>query len=680
MDLKTQHQQSIKPEKEYSAFFLTTTQPGWGSILEAHHNRQMPFIMDGEGFMLFASELAKQTYEGLTDGIKVDIRRQPDLLKLHSQSVQSDVDSEASLNGDSASKVLPTTVRPLSDLSDQDLIREHFKDNFDAEALKTLLEELSFRSSSAARIFQLRVRERLETLPLGEAEKVPLITGAGLISPEAVAEVTQEEVTAEGKVETKASRPFIGKSVQQLETLYWQAYTNRHLLEKLYEELQHRSVIKCNRLRDRVRGRLSVLDREEPQGMVEDSLSEVVKDSAKPVLKNRKSIARPYVGKTIAQLKILHLSSVTDATAQQAILAELKFFSTTEAIKLRELVQHKLNELRNSPAIETTVEQADFEKNDANSDVAFAEPIDDSQNTIPIAADHGRTEQQKKIDAVRLVTYKKRLLEGREPTADQLAVFGRFDKEAQADFLTKVALEKQLLANRVASEEVPFNEVVEEVTAYSTSRPKIAELLSKRANVFELAKKVKERATALEPSFSSSAQVVERKTYGRGQSLDNDYVAEGFAEYCLRPVLEEPAKPLESQADFTKPYARVQAMIQKELDRRDFQILLKLSVQDRRLNDVGNELGLSRRDVKRRVKELVERIGEQFAEPLKAFAEPMDALLDEEGGEVLLKQAAEKLGLTLARMKFLVMVAGAHFRQPCKIHQDRAYRPTRLLD
>ncbi len=118
----------------------------------------------------------------------------------------------------------------------------------------------------------------------------------------------------------------------------------------------------------------------------------------------------------------------------------------------------------------------------------------------------------------------------------------------------------------------------------------------------------------------------------------------------------------------------------KELDRQDFQLLLKLSVQDRRLNDVGNELGLSRRDVRRRVTELVERIGEQYAEPLKAFAEPMDSLLDEEGDEVLLEQAAEKLGLTLARMKFLVMVAGTHFRQPCRIHQDRAYRPTRLLD
>lgn len=31
-------------------------------------------------------------------------------------------------------------------------------------------------------------------------------------------------------------------------------------------------------------------------------------------------------------------------------------------------------------------------------------------------------------------------------------------------------------------------------------------------------------------------------------------------------------------------------------------------------------------------------------------------------------------------LKVLVMVAGAHFRQPCNIHQDRAYRPTRLLD
>ena len=115
------------------------------------------------------------------------------------------------------------------------------------------------------------------------------------------------------------------------------------------------------------------------------------------------------------------------------------------------------------------------------------------------------------------------------------------------------------------------------------------------------------------------------------------------------------------------------------LNRQDFLILLKLSVQDRRLHDIGNELGLSRRDVKRRVSELIERIGEKYAETLKAFAEPMDALLDEEGDELLLEEAAEKLGLTLARMKFLVMVSAAHFRQPCKIHQDRAYRPTRLL-
>lgn len=34
-------------------------------------------------------------------------------------------------------------------------------------------------------------------------------------------------------------------------------------------------------------------------------------------------------------------------------------------------------------------------------------------------------------------------------------------------------------------------------------------------------------------------------------------------------------------------------MIQKELDRQDFQILLKLSVQDRKLNEVGNELGMT---------------------------------------------------------------------------------------
>lgn len=65
--------------------------------------------------------------------------------------------------------------------------------------------------------------------------------------------------------------------------------------------------------------------------------------------------------------------------------------------------------------------------------------------------------------------------------------------------------------------------------------------------------------------------------------------------------------------------------------------------------------------MKRRVSELVDRIGRQYAEPLKAFAGPMDELLDAEGDGVLLEQAAEKMGLTLARMKFLVMVAGAHF-------------------
>ncbi|WP_422490390.1 hypothetical protein [Endozoicomonas sp. ALE010] len=662
MDLKTQYQQSIKPEKEYSAFFLTTSQLGWGSILEAHHSRQMPFIMDGEGFMLFASEHAKEIYEGLADGIKAGIRRHPDVLKLHTQSVQSEVGSEALLNDNSASDVLLTTERPLSDVSDQALVRDHFKDNFDADALKTLLEELSYRSSSVARIFVLRVRERLEALSAGGAEKVLPDSGAGLISPEVVAEVAQEERTAEGKVETKTSRPYIGKTVQQLEALYWQAYTNRQLLEDLYEELQHRSVIKCIRLRDRVRGRLSVLDKEEPKDMAEDSVREVVQDSAEPV-EDKLSIVRPYVGKTIAQLKILHLRSDSEVSVQQAILAELQFFSTPESIKLRELIQLKLNELQNSS--DASDEQADFEENDSLGDVASAEPVDDSQNTKSVAGDHGRAEQQKKIYAARLFTYKKRLLEGREPTADQLTVFNSLDKEAQADFLTKVELEKQLLANRVAIDEVPCNKEVEEEPAYSTPKPKMVDLLSKRANVFELAKKVKEQASALKSSFSSASPSVESKPYDRGHSLDNDYIAEDSAEDYPSPVLEEPAKPLELVADFTRPYARVQAMIQKELDRQDFQILLKLSVQDRRLNEVGNELGLSRRDVKRRVTELVERIGEQYAEPLKAFAEPMDALLDEEGDEVLLEQAAEKLGLTLARMKFLVMVAGTHFRQPC---------------
>ena len=682
MDLKTQYKLSIRTEKEYSAFFLTTTQPGWGSILETHHERQLPFIMDGGGFMLFASEHAKKIYEGLTDTIKAGVRSHPDVLKLHTQTLQSEVDSEALLNDNSASGTLPTTERPLSDLSDQALLQDHFKGNFDVEALKTLLEELRYRSSSVARIFVLRVRERLEALSADEPEKVLPDSGPGLISPEAVAEVAQEEQSAEGKVETKAPRPYIGKTVQQLESLYWQAYTNRPLLEELYEELQHRSVIKCSRLRDRVRGRLGVLDKEEPKVMAEDPVREVVQDSAGPVIEGKPSIVRPYVGKTAAQLRILHLRSDSGVTVQQDILAELQFFSTPEAIKLREQVQNKLGELQRDSEIETQDKQADLEENiDANY-VASEEAVDDRLNSASVLGDHGGAEQQKKVDAARLFTYKKRLLEGREPTPEQLAVFSGLDKKAQTEFLIKVELERQLLVRKVdaVTDEVLCNEKTDEDSAYPVlSKPKMVDLLSKRANVFELAQKVREQASALKNSFSSASRSVEKKPYGRGHSVDDDYIAEDSAEDYLPPVLEEPVKPFELVPDFTKPYARVQAMIQKELDRQDFQILLKLSVQDRRLHDIGNELGLSRRDVKRRVSELIERIGEKYAESLKAFAEPMDALLDEEGDEVLLEEAAEKLGLTLARMKFLVMVAAAHLRQPCKIDQDRAYRPTRLL-
>ena len=726
------YKQSIKPEKEYSAFFLETSQPGWGSILEEHHSRQMPFILDAEGFMLFASERAKELYEGLADAIQAGIRHHPDVLRLHAPAYLSLGSEDTSYQ-----------VRPLGDMSDQVLSKYYLKDIYDRERLQELQHELCHRSSNEANWLKNRVEGRLRWLAENQADGSPqlrsecledtnveggteeiatyarpfegvsdhglsqyfskdinnrenlelLLTELGYRSssiakwliprveeqlkslPVNQVAIT-EPVVGISRVEQNGYQPFKEKKIEDLESLYWQAYQNREALEQLYEKLKHgSSSTSIRRLRYRVRGRLNAITKDEPE-IAQGSVSVTVHDGCKPEVEEKRPTVRLYVGKTTAQLKILHLRSDSDVQVQQAILAELQFFSTPEAIRLRELVQHKLDELQHSPEFKSTDEQADFEENNGT-----VTPADENRVAASVAVTHSRAEWQKKVDSARLFTYKKRLLEDREPTKGQLAVFNRLDKEAQADFLAKVESEKQRLIrqaeNDIASEDT---DEVEAEYELPTPKPTMADLLTKRANVFELAKKVKEQASALKSSFSRVPHTVESTPYDRGHSLDDDYIAEDASEDFPTPVLDEPVKPIELVTDFTRPYARVQAMIQKELDRQDFQILLKLSVQDRRLNDVGNELGLSRRDVKRRVTELVERIGEQYADPLKAFAEPMDALLDEEGDEVLLEQAAEKLGLTQARMKFLVMVAGTHFRQPCRIHQDRAYRPTRLLD
>ncbi|USE36439.1 hypothetical protein [Endozoicomonas sp. SCSIO W0465] len=630
MDLKTQYQQSIKFEKEYSIFFLETSQPGWGSILEEHHNRQMPFIMDGDGFMLFASGEAKSLYDGLDDAIRAGIRHNPESLKLHAPSCLK----SATVVGTECQTEVPSSIpSSFAGISEFDLLSHYHRGISNIETLEQLRDELQSRSSSGSGLLKQMVDIRLADLHARENTKK-------------AAAIQEPEETSESIAEQKPSRPFLNKTIQDLEELYWQAFQNRGTLQQLYKELQCRSSVKSIRLCERVRKRLnSMPDVEFEKGAV---TPEVTKPSG-AAAEYQKTKTRPYIDRTALQLKTLHLSGDSGLDVQQAILAELEFRFTTEAIRLKALVCHKIEALRSTA--QTTDEQADSES------------------------------QRKLEEQALLATYKKRLLEGRAPTQGQLAAFYNLDSAAKADFLAKVELEKQRLIQQEENN-ITCDDRDEEEAEYelSTPKPTMVDLLTKRANVFELAKKVKEQASALKFSFSSASRTVESKSYDRGNSLDDDYIAEDSPEDYPPPVLEEPVKPLELVADFTRPYARVQAMIQKELDRQDFQILLKLSVQDRRLNDVGNELGMSRRDVKRRVTELVERIGEQYAEPLKAFAEPMDALLDEEGDEVLLEQAAEKLGLTLARMKFLVMVAGSHFRQPCKIHQDRAYRPTRLLD
>nr|MDT0251271.1 hypothetical protein [Endozoicomonas sp.] len=723
------------------------------SILEEHYSRQMPFIMEGEGFMLFSSGQTKAVYDGLSESIKEGVRHHPAALKLHAPTpLCSEITINATIENSSEEPSAP--VRPLINVSERGLSTYYLKDIYDIDRLKALQAELGYRSSPEANGLKSKVEGRLERLqwladnlkdpvPVKGVEEFEIeqpvsrpfrskdiqalealywqtchdretmtqlyeelqhrssptsirlrdrvrgrLTAFQKDEPDALlyssehvdaktsavpAEVTEEE----RKVETKEPRPFSDKTAQQLQALYWQIYTNRELLEQLYAELQHRSVLKSIRLRDRVLGRLNVLKKAELQEIAHDSVGDDVQTMSESVVKEKRPAVRPYVGKTTAQLKILHLRSGSGVTVQQDILAELQFFTTPEAMSLRVLVEHKLDELQRDSEAVSSDDQVGLVESDEVSVNSLSGPADGNLDTVYLLDAQRRAEQKEKADAARLFTYKTRLLQGLEPSPPQLAVFNSLDEEAKADFLTKVELEKQLLTRRVSTG-VINSEADPVAEPACKAMPSMADLLNKVDNALELARKAKS-ADQEEFAVSVVPIALEKPTHTRQSSLDESYIVSGFSEEYAQPIFQTlPA--IELVADLTRPYARVQGILQKGLARQDFRILLMLGVQDRKLNEVGNDLSLNRRDVKRRLKELIAQIGEQHAEPLKAFAEPLDALLDEQDDEILLEHAAEKLGLTLGRMKFLVLVAGAHFRQPCKIHRGRVFRPTNLLD
>ena len=632
--------------------------------------------------MLFASEQAKRLYDGLTDSEKEAIRIHPPALKDYQPSLSSEANV---LTSDSSE-------RPLAKINDHGLSGHYPKMVDDPSQLHQLLAELNNRSSSTAVLLKQRVEGRLKWLANNAA----------------LADYPPE--SAEPELQSQASRPYIARNIQSLEDLYWRSYTCPEVLSGLYDELEHRNTTKSTQLRERVYNRLQTLkgvatENQRSKASASSSVSGPVDNIEPP------KPARLYIDKTVAQLKILHLQSDSGLKVQQLLLTELAFRSTPSAKRLKELVEHKLDQLQShskavpeaeaakpeagliSAKVQSTSEQQaketlqDIRQNPAGQTLKHkilirmdksGESAEWSASTLlQYVEDRYRVEQKKKEDAARLSLYKKRVLAGQEPTPSQLAVFNSLDDTARDAFLAKIKQEKQAKAIADIQPEVP-NDITEppketttiEVPTQPETQPKsaMAGLLKKVGDVFERAIKgtiTKEPTAKLESANDTSQQTT--------PTADKNVETK---ERLLEPAYQS----TERVADFTKPYAKVQAQIQKTLSRQDFRLLLMLSVQERKLSEIGNELELSRRDVKKRAKELIEDISQQYAAPLKAFAEPMEHILDEQEDDVLLGDAAERLGLTVARMRFLVTVAEPHFKQPCRVHQDRVYRPVQLLD
>ncbi len=572
--------------------------------------------------------------------------------------IQRLLDQQSEMVNAPTTAVTVLSNRPYRDDSIQSLQQTFDRAANNQPVIEQLETELALRKTVKSVYLLALVRERLsEFKPVRRASN-----NQDLVQTEHIQTPASQSLSAPAPKITHSSpdRPWITKSITFLKRTQTACTDDLDTQKQLCHELSFRSTRQASLLKATVEDCIQVLNKSEIQSTDSQSAD---------TLKHFLSQSQQFTARTSNRLK------------------------ATET----------LTDIRENPAGQTLKNKLLLAMENSG-EAGSLSPVELLERVLT----RYRIEQDKRELSARLSTYKKSVLADKTPTPSQQAAFDQLDNDARELFLTKLEEEKAK-QSETHSEEAVSSETNSSITNEPEEpyrkTPAMADLLRVTLNPAELARKAKER---LEKEANQLATNEQLETQSRksisltnllgkfdsliaveppSQAVDN--------KISLKPASSEPeiqnTKPeaLESPVDQTPvielvvdlsiPYTKVQAKLQKELASTDFRMLLMRGVQDRQYNEIGQSLDMSRRDVRRRIKELVEEISEQHTDDLKAFSEPLDQFLDENEDDTSIEEAAAHLKLTGARLKFLTLISEPFFKQPCQVHKDRVYRKVQML-
>ncbi|MGI9277648.1 MAG: hypothetical protein ACR2PT_22715, partial [Endozoicomonas sp.] len=296
-----------------------------------------------------------------------------------------------------------------------------------------------------------------------------------------------------------------------------------------------------------------------------------------------------------------------------------------------------------------------------------------------------RVEQTKREVAARLSGYKKNILAGKPPTPAQQATLDQLSDETREIFLSNVDKAKAELVAAAREKESALEET-DSYDAHDSEElprhtPAMADLLNAVKNPAEIARRAKSRCEALIKEKDPLSEASDTRELEQEPSFLAPYTQKSSERQPDQEATEPPsaASVTEMVVDLSIPYTKVQASLQKALERTDFRMLIMRAVQGRQYNEIGQSLNMSRRDVRRRIKELIDDISHQYTEDLKVFSGLLDQFLDDNEDDTFIEEAAAHLKLTGARLKFLTLISEPFFQQPCQIHKNRLFRKVQML-
>ena len=510
---------------------------------------------------------------------------------------------------------------------------------------------------------------------------------SGIISSESIPTANTPSVLNESAVQvyyaptsyTHPTRPLASKNNHALANLYSKNINNLETLKKLQDELSHRSSVDVLNLKQRADLQIQKLCVQQ---------SDIQCSTADP---EPRLASRPYQNETIQALQAIFDRATNNRPVIEQLETELEQRKTVKSAYLLAQVRERLAEFKPVYRVSNKIVV-----NEGAVQAHTSETIGLPEAKTTFSA-NGRPWIAKSIDFLKrhqlshsddLETQKDLLNELTFRSTRQATLLKTTVAACIADLTTsnhnsancdKTPTTKPELMVEISATDRAEQSKKEALDKGSINPPAMADLLKVRANPADIARKVKEKleqtASHEDESKRLSGTVNSMDAAFSGNSEDNE--SSGVPPEISQLAGTQPANEL--VADLSLPYARIQATLQKELDKTDFRMLLMRSVQDRQYNEIGQSLDMSRRDVRRRLKELTEEISVNHESALKPFARSLDEFLNENEDDTSVEEAAEHMKLTGARLKFLTVIAQPFFNAPCQVHRDRLYRKVQML-